>query len=58
MFQFIQIATSIGLLLLLPVAAVIPDKLTSGCKQKLFPVSFGGSGDEHVNCVIDDKVNK
>ena len=43
-----------------PVVAVTPgwDKMTTDCKKKLFPVSFGGSGDEHVNCVIDDKINK
>jgi hypothetical protein len=33
------------------------DKLTTGCKEKLFPVTSGGSKDEMVSCTIYDRVN-
>jgi len=34
------------------------DKLSSNCKQKLFPISSGGSKDEKVSCTIYDKANQ
>lgn len=33
------------------------DKLSSSCKEKLFPVTSGGSKDEKVSCTFHDKVN-
>jgi len=33
------------------------DQLSDGCKQKLFPVTSGGSKDEKVSCIVQDKVN-
>jgi len=39
-------------------ATVGYDKLTSNCKEKLFPVSSGGSKDEKVSCTMNfDKHN-
>jgi len=33
------------------------DELSSGCKEKLFPITSGGSKDEKVSCTFHDKVN-
>ena len=34
------------------------DELTDSCKQKVFPISAGGSKDERVSCTIYDPVNE
>jgi len=33
------------------------DRLTDTCKEKLFPITSGGSKDEKVSCTFHDKVN-
>ena len=32
-------------------------QLSGTCRRDLFPISIGGSGDEHINCVVHDEKN-
>lgn len=34
------------------------ETMTTGCKEKMFPITVGGMYDEFVNCTIYDDVNE